>query len=262
MKRIEHQRVVGEQGVTQIERATVERIIAALRRDQAIGADAQQALGLVGIEGDAVIRARLAIGKRPGERGMEAELRRQRPVGRGISDRRGDRQCGPGELEGNAEGELEGIGAARLGTGRQAEYRALLVPLGDREHRMARKTVLGHRIVGAVEPDHAAVGHPDHRKQDRRVMRPERRIGVGHQLAALRIAQVRELGAERVDRGGQRVAGDLDERAHCPRATWKPANDWLTGINSSALMLRCGGSSATHRIVAAMSSPVIGSAPA
>ncbi|MNX87306.1 hypothetical protein D3C86_1192310 [compost metagenome] len=45
------------------------------------------------------------------------------------------------------------------------------------------------------------------------------------------------------------------------RATWKPANDWLTGINSSALTFRCGGRVATQNRVSAMSSPVIGFAP-
>lgn len=46
------------------------------------------------------------------------------------------------------------------------------------------------------------------------------------------------------------------------RATWNPAKLWLTGINSSVLMLRCAGSVATHQIVSAMSAAVIGSAPA
>lgn len=45
------------------------------------------------------------------------------------------------------------------------------------------------------------------------------------------------------------------------RATWKPANDWLTGISSSALMFRCAGRVATQNRVSAMSSPVIGAAP-
>ncbi len=46
-----------------------------------------------------------------------------------------------------------------------------------------------------------------------------------------------------------------------PRATWKPANDWLTGISSSALMFKCGGRVATQNRVSAMSSPVMGWAP-
>ena len=46
-----------------------------------------------------------------------------------------------------------------------------------------------------------------------------------------------------------------------PRATWKPAKDWLTGISSMRLMFRCGGSVATQKIVSAMSSAVIGRAP-
>ncbi len=42
------------------------------------------------------------------------------------------------------------------------------------------------------------------------------------------------------------------------RATWKPANDWLTGISSSALMFRWAGRVATQNRVSAMSSPVMG----
>ena len=45
------------------------------------------------------------------------------------------------------------------------------------------------------------------------------------------------------------------------RATWKPAKDWLTGINSIRLTLRCSGSVATQKICSAMSSAVIGLAP-
>lgn len=46
------------------------------------------------------------------------------------------------------------------------------------------------------------------------------------------------------------------------RWIWNPANDWLTGITSSRLMLRCAGRLATHHSVSAMSSAVIGCAPA
>jgi hypothetical protein len=45
------------------------------------------------------------------------------------------------------------------------------------------------------------------------------------------------------------------------RATWKPANDWVTGMISSRLTLRCGGSDASQRMVLAISSAVIGWAP-
>src|SRR3546814_8324572 len=62
-----------------------------------------------------------------------------------------------------------------------------------------------------LHPDHSAVGHPDHREQNRRIMRPEGGICVAHQLAAPGITQVRQLGAERVDRRKQPVARDLDE---------------------------------------------------
>ncbi|MNU63033.1 hypothetical protein D3C71_522780 [compost metagenome] len=53
----------------------------------------------------------------------------------------------------------------------------------------------------------------------------------------------------------------MTEERTQPRATWKPAKDWLTGISSSALMFRCAGRVATQNRVSAMSSPVIGWAP-
>src|SRR6185437_14269841 len=46
------------------------------------------------------------------------------------------------------------------------------------------------------------------------------------------------------------------------RAICSPAGDWLTGITSRRLILRCGGRLATHHTVSAMSRPVIGCAPA
>lgn len=61
--------------------------------------------------------------------------------------------------------------------------------------------------------------------------------------------------------GGEFDPSGARRPVYSVRATWKPAKDWVTGINSSVLMLRCGGSSATHNIVAAMSAPLIGFAP-
>ncbi len=49
--------------------------------------------------------------------------------------------------------------------------------------------------------------------------------------------------------------------AHASRAIWNPANDCRTGITSMRLTLRCGGRLAIQKIVSAMSSAVIGSAP-
>src|SRR3546814_7726966 len=40
------------------------------------------------------------------------------------------------------------------------------------------------------------------------------------------------------------------------RATWKPAKDWLTGISSMLLKLRCAGWLATQKMVEAMSAAV------
>src|SRR3546814_6396210 len=73
MARIPHQRIVGEQRVVEMERAAVERAVAALGRDQPVGRDSQQPFGLVGVEGDAMLAARLAERQRPGERRVEAE---------------------------------------------------------------------------------------------------------------------------------------------------------------------------------------------
>src|SRR3546814_3120668 len=80
MDRIPHQRIVGEQRVVEMERAAVERAVAALGRDQPVGRDSQQPFGLVGVEGDAMLAARLAARPRPGELRVEAELRGLRPV--------------------------------------------------------------------------------------------------------------------------------------------------------------------------------------
>ena len=46
------------------------------------------------------------------------------------------------------------------------------------------------------------------------------------------------------------------------RLTENPAQLWLTGISSIALMLRCGGRFASHQKRSARSSAVIGSMPA
>ena len=51
-------------------------------------------------------------------------------------------------------------------------------------------------------------------------------------------------------------------RGQASRCTWNPANDCEVGISSSRLMLRCGGRVATQKIASAMSSAVIGWAPA
>ena len=45
------------------------------------------------------------------------------------------------------------------------------------------------------------------------------------------------------------------------RAIRNPANDWLTGMISSRLTLRCTGRLAIQKIVSAISSAVIGCAP-
>src|SRR3546814_7751610 len=73
MDRIPHQRIVGEQRVVEMERAAVERAVAALGRDQPVGRDSQQPFGLVGVEGDAMLAARLAERQRPGERRRSEE---------------------------------------------------------------------------------------------------------------------------------------------------------------------------------------------
>lgn len=67
-----------------------------------------------------------------------------------------------------------------------------------------------------------------------------------------------DLGALRETSGEGGCIAGADAQS---RATWNPANDCVTGMISSRLMLRCGGSVATWKICSAMSSAVIGLAP-
>jgi len=46
----------------------------------------------------------------------------------------------------------------------------------------------------------------------------------------------------------------LAARNQASRCTAKPAQLWFVGLNSNALMLRCGGNVATHQFVSALSS--------
>ena len=73
------------------------------------------------------------------------------------------------------------------------------------EHRPPRKAVPGHGMARPIHQDHVVMHPADDREQDRRAARPEGGIGVRHQLAPFRIAQGRQLGAQRIDGGRQRA---------------------------------------------------------
>src|SRR3546814_17497293 len=88
----------------------------------------------------------------------------------------------------------------RLAVG-EPEHRAVALVPHQIETRMSREAVLGHRMRDILHPDHSAVGHPDHREQNRRIMRPEGGIGVAHQLAR---SEERRVGKEGGSKGRSR----------------------------------------------------------
>src|SRR3546814_8513914 len=73
-------------------------------------------------------------------------------------------------VEGEVDVEPEGeriVVLRRLAVG-EPEHRAVALVPHQIETRMSREAVLGHRMRDILHPDHSAVGHPDHREQNRR----------------------------------------------------------------------------------------------
>ena len=110
--------------------------------------------------------------------------------------------------------ESEGIDRARFLIVGQPENGAGRLMRHQIECLVPREAVLLHCILNAVDPDDVTIGPADDREQDRRMAGPPARIGIGHQFAALRIAQMGELGAERVDRRREAGRRDFDQVRH------------------------------------------------
>ena len=182
------QRVVVEQGVGEGEGAVVQGSGDGALGDGAIGGDGAQGVRLVGAEGDAVVLARSAIGERPGEGGVEAEAGGH-VHGARIADRHFDRERRVRDGEADVEGEVEGIVGACLVVGDEAEERGILGVFDQGEGQVAGEAVLLHRIGAAADADRLVGRLADDGKQDGRAAGPPARIGVGHQLAALRVGE-------------------------------------------------------------------------
>lgn len=178
-----------------------------------------EACGLRLGEGDAMRLARAAVRERPGEGVVEADAGRQVATV-AVGNRHGGGERRAVERVGNVERKGARVDFAALGIVLQLEADVRRALLHEREDAAAGEAVLGQGIVAAVEPV-AVARQPAHdREEDRRVARPIGGIGVGHQLAALRVAQRHEFGAERVDRRRERAVADLHPISH---AGWLPA---------------------------------------
>ncbi len=116
---------------------------------------------------------------------------------------------------------------------------------GERDDEMVAAR-LRLEAAGAAWSRFAARGHPV----------AERRVGP-HEMAGRVVGEVALSRQDPLTKWPILILRQLQ----VARATCVAEKDWLTGISSSRLMLRWGGSSATQRIVAAMSSPVIGFTP-
>ena len=80
---------------------------------------------------------------------------------------------------------------------RQAEGGAVGIAGHELEPALTCETVLGQLVRRTAEPVVPAVQRANDREQQRRAAGPERRVGVGHVLAALRVSERPQLRAKR-----------------------------------------------------------------
>ena len=214
---IEHHGAGLEQIIPQ-RQATVAHRRWILRQAQQTIDGAPDRCRLVSFEDDLVRRARLAIGQRPAQRGMEAECRRHDVPAR-VGHRGGHVEGAGLDPIGDFEPEPEGI----LPPGRLARLEPPRAMRGSRrdedEARGAGKAVPPDLVVPVGHPDTIALRLADDGEQDRRPAIPDGGVAVPQQVQSAAILQAHQLRPLGGDLSAERRVRDRNDVGHISGAS-------------------------------------------